>query len=160
MNGFLIGNWNWCIAYRVIWLYGRMNVRANRCWNGVAIYHREPFEHFIDISCLVKKKDPSFAMYKFETNVIVTISCCVASFTFINLSWSLYFTLFAFDSERKHGKAHRVPSLVNRACRSKKGEFGGLVAKAQVWWPYIVAHLDHTSIFTMHITRLKFRNNH
>ena len=53
-----------------------------------------------------------------------------------------------------------MPSLVNGTCRSKKGKFGELVAHAQVWWPYIVAHLDQTPIFKLYRTRLKFQNNY
>jgi len=63
-------------------------------------------------------------------------------------------------SEQKHGKAHMVPFFVNRTCRFKKGEFGQLVVDAQVWWPYVVAHVDQTSIFMLYITRLTFRNNY
>ena len=61
-----------------------------------------------------------------------------------------------FASERKRGKAHRVPSLVNRTCHFKKGEFCELVADAQAWWSYVVGHVDQTSMFTLYITRLKF----
>ena len=61
--------------------------------------------------------------------------------------WTLLSSLDIFASERKHGKAHRVPTLVNGTCRFIKGEFGELVADAQVWWPYVVAHVDQTSIF-------------
>ncbi len=64
--------------------------------------------------------------------------------------------LHVFASAPKHGKAHRVPSLVNGTCRFKKGEFGELVDDAQVWWPYVVSHVDQTSIFTLNITRICF----
>jgi len=74
--------------------------------------------------------------------------------------WTLLSSLVFFASERKHGKAHRLTSLVNGTCCFKKGEFGELVADAQAWWPYIVTHVDQTSIFALYITRLKFRNNH
>ena len=37
----------------------------------------------------------------------------------------------------------------------QKGEFGELVADSQVWWPHVVTHVDHPSIFTLYITRLK-----
>ena len=74
--------------------------------------------------------------------------------------WTLLSSLAFFASEQKHGKAHKVPSLVNRTCRFRKGEFGELVADAQVGWPHVVTHVDHPSIFMLYITRLKFQNNY
>ena len=49
---------------------------------------------------------------------------------------------------------------MNRTCRSKNGEFGEFVDGTQVLWPYIVAHLDQTSIFMLYITILKLQNKY
>ena len=95
-------------------------------------------------------------MYK--DNICLVIPCNVSLYVFnlLNLllrdrlrRWIEQEHLHFFACKQKHGKIQRVPSLVYGTCRSKKGELGELVVHAQVWWPYIVAHLDRTFIFKL-----------